>query len=284
MSNIAQTDLLCANCAGQCRFAPADGALKCDSCSQVHRITVDLKADPAREFHYDPDLPHTEQTVWSRVLTQQCETCGGSVTFTGPVLSDRCSYCNGPVILKESDSSYDALGVIPFRVIESKHRSAASTWAQSRLAAPGDLYEAVAKGRISGLYVPFWTFDSKEAIKYYISYFKARGGKNTIKFESGKIKVVFDDLLMPASPHVSPLIRDGILHDFNPADLQPYDPAYLAGFGAEQHHQSVIDGLDANKPDKDLLIRNQIKVRSRRQQRNTLSSNFVTGLDMSLCV
>ena len=70
---------------------------------------------------------------------------------------------------------------------------------------------------------------------------------------------MFDDLLMPASPHVTPLIRDGILHDFDPADLRPYRAGYLAGFAAERHHQSVAEGLAANADDKDLLIRNHIK-------------------------
>ena len=266
MTGFAQTDLLCANCGGQCRFTPADVALKCDSCTQLHPILVDPEADPSREFHYNPDLPHTEQTVWSRLNTQQCETCGGSVTFAGPVLSDRCSYCDGPVVLKESELSYDAFGVIPFRMVEAEHLSAARTWVEERIAAPGDLYDAVEKGRITGLYVPFWTFDSNEAIEYYVKYLTKRGKKWTINSDSGDLFVVFDDLLMPASLHVTPLIRDGILHDFNPDVVRPYDPAYLAGFGAEQHHQSVTEGLEANESDKDLLIRNHIKRRSSRSK------------------
>lgn len=270
----AQTDLLCVNCAGQCRFAPADGALRCDSCAQVHSIVVDPEADPAREFHYDPDLPHTEQTVWNRVLTQQCETCGGSITFSGPVLSNRCSYCDGPVVLHESESSYDTLGVIPFRKEEAEHLSASHKWVESRLAAPGDLYDAVARGRVAGLYVPFWTFDSREVVNYYVTFRVKRGDDWVTRSASGEINVVFDDLLMPASPHVTPLIRDGILHDFVPERLRPYDPAYLAGFGAEQHHQSVTEGLDANKPDKDLLIRNQIKRKSNKH--NIVSISYKT--------
>ena len=86
-----------------------------------------------------------------------------------------------------------------------------------------------------------------------------RGKKIKIRSKSGDLSLVFDDLLMPASPHVTPLIRDGILHEFSPDVLRPYDPAYLAGFGAEQHHQSVTEGLEANKKDKDLFIRNHIK-------------------------
>lgn len=268
---VVQKDLLCASCGGQCQFDPSKGALKCDSCGTAHHIEVDPNADPSREFHYDPDLPHTEQTVWNRVTTHQCETCGGSVTFAGPTLSERCSYCDGAVVLKENETSYEALGLIPFRKVEGEHVSAARTWVQKRIAAPSDLSQTVAKGRIVGLYAPFWTFDSKEAVDYLLRYRVRRGENWVYKSTSGDMKITFDDLLMPASPHVTPLIRDGILHDFAPEALRAYDPAYLAGFGAEQHHQSVTEGLEANEPDKDLLIRNQIKKHSRKQNITSIS-------------
>lgn len=256
---LVQSDLQCHACGGQCSFSPTDAALRCDSCAELTPIHECPDADPAREFHYDPDLPHTEQSVWNRVLTHQCETCGGSVVFTGHVLSERCSYCDGPVVLKESDTSYEALGVIPFRKVKENAISAARTWVQKRIAAPNDLQKAVDAGRVVGLYAPFWTFDSKEAVSYYLKY-KVKSGDNWVtRSTRGKVKIEFDDLLMPASHHVTPLIRDGILHEFRPDDLKSYDPAYLAGFGAEQHHQSVTEGLDANEKDKDLLIRNRIK-------------------------
>ena len=80
----------------------------------------------------------------------------------------------------------------------------------------------------------------------------------------GRMDVSFDDLLMPASYHVTPLIRDGILHEFEPERLRPFQPAYLAGFAAELHHQSVRQGLAENAADKDLLLRNRIKRHSRK--------------------
>ncbi|KIN72298.1 hypothetical protein [Sulfitobacter guttiformis] len=44
-----------------------------------------------------------------------------------------------------------------------------------------------------------------------------------------------------------------------PLTSSPTEAGYLAGFAAELHHQSVMQGLAANAADKDLLIRNQIK-------------------------
>jgi hypothetical protein len=75
----------------------------------------------------------------------------------------------------------------------------------------------------------------------------------------------FNDLLVPASPHVTALIRDGILHDLRPSDLRAFRPGYLAGFAAERHHQTVAEGLRANEDDKALLIRNRIKAHEGRR-------------------
>jgi hypothetical protein len=93
-----------------------------------------------------------------------------------------------------------------------------------------------------------------------------RRNKSTrVRHIKGAMRTRFDDLLVPASPHVTALIRDGILHDFRPGDLRAFRAGYLAGFAAERHHQTVAEGLRANEEDKALLIRNRIKAHAGRQ-------------------
>ena len=174
--------------------------------------------------------------------------------FQGFSISEHCPYCNGVLVEKSNDESYPIVGVIPFSVTEETAQTNAQDWVKGRWAAPSDLNAVVGKGQVYGIYVPFWTFDSHEAVNYTVRY-KVKSGKRTVsRSQSGYMETVFDDLLMPASPHVTPLIRDGILHDFNPMNLRPVEPAYLAGFAAERHHQSVTDGLAANEADKALQM------------------------------
>lgn len=259
MGTVHQSDLQCPSCAGQCAYAPRSGGLECHSCGEHHVIDVDPDADPTQEFHYHPDLPHTEQSAFTGDVTHQCQTCGGSVVFIGPALTSNCAYCDGPLVLAQQDASYETLGMIPFAVDQNEAQVKATGWIGSRMAAPNDLAGIVAQGRVAGIYVPFWTFDSAEAIEYMVKH-RVKSAKNWVmRTFHGRMSTHFDDLLAPASPHVTPLIRDGILHDFSPYELRPYTPAYLAGFAAERHHMSVTEGLDANAPDKDLLIRNRIK-------------------------
>ncbi|APX11620.1 hypothetical protein [Tateyamaria omphalii] len=257
--SVAQSELQCANCAGQCIYDPAQQALVCTSCATRYGLETDKDAEAAREFDFDPVGPNTDVPVVEETRVHHCQTCGGDVVFVGQTLSERCAYCDGPVVLATSDTGYRTKALIPFRVPERDAQVAALAWVAKRWAAPADLKAVVSKGRVAGLYVPFWTFDSEEAVSYWAKYTVRRNKRSVTRRTSGAFRIRFDDLLVPASPHVTPLIRDGILHDFDPRRLRSYRPGYLAGFGAERHHQSVAEGLRANADDKDLLIRNRIK-------------------------
>ena len=259
---IAQADLLCTNCAGQCVYVPQTGTLSCQSCGTAHEIAHDPNLNPAQEQHYHPDMPHTEQPKFSTDRHFQCESCGGDVVFQGHSIATRCAYCNGVLVEQAANESYAILGMIPFQVDAKDALKYARSWIARRWAAPSDLTATVASCDVTGIYVPFWTFDSEEAVTYMVTYETKSGDRTVTRTQLGTMDTFFDDMLMPASPHVTPLIRDGILHEFNPSHLRPYEPAYLAGFAAERHHQTVREGLQHNESDKALLLRNRIKQHS----------------------
>ncbi|MFN3209574.1 MAG: hypothetical protein ACE369_11355 [Roseovarius sp.] len=254
-----QRALQCPDCAGQCRYGPGAEGLVCDSCGAVRRLETPDDHLARTEFGYDPDQPAEEPQSRPDQMEHGCETCGGRVIFTGPALSERCPYCDGPVVLAEPARGFDTMALIPFRVAQDDARDRMRDWVKARIAAPSDLWAHVEAGHVSGLYAPFWTFDSKEALQYWAKYVTGSGKHRRTHSTSGSMTIEFDDLLVPASGHVTPLIRDGILHDFYPLRLRPYRAAYLAGFAAERHHQTVAEGLEANAGDKRLLIRNRIK-------------------------
>lgn len=265
MSTAIESDqhsaLNCVKCAGQCRYAPERSALECLSCGESYDLGQPDDHLAAAEFPHDPNAPEPEADaiVVNDSHGHQCRNCGGEVLFTGPALSENCPYCNGPMVLHAGDAGYGTMALIPFRVDQERAQVYAQKWASNRIAAPGDLGEVVARSVVAGLYAPFWTFDSHEAVEYWAKYTTGSGDDRRTHRTQGKLNTAFNDLLMPASPHVTPLIRDGILHDFRPSALKPYRAGYLAGFAAERHHQSVAQGLVANAPDKKLLLRNRIK-------------------------
>lgn len=254
-----QKDLQCHQCGGQNSYDPARQSLICESCGTPTRLETPEDHKAATEFPYDPDAPDSDPKAKDNSIVHHCETCGGDVVFVGQSLSERCAYCDGPVVMRWGDQAFETMALIPFRVPQKDAQGYAQKWVKGRLAAPSDLAGIAARGRVVGLFVPFWTFDSHEVVDYWATYKVKRGKRTTTRQTSGSMRLAFDDMLVPASPHVTPLIRDGILHEFDPRRLRPFRAGYLAGFGAEQHHQSVAQGLAANEDDKDLLIRNKIK-------------------------
>lgn len=272
----AQSELRCPTCAGQCVYTPAHQGLECSQCGNIQSLETpdDDKAAAERDLGEGVDAPVTLEAH-----SHHCETCGGDVVFTGPVLSERCAYCNGPVVLRLREEAFETMALVPFRVPASDAQNKALSWVGRRFAAPDDLSDMVAAGRVAGLYAPFWTFDSEEAIQYWASYKVRRGKRTETRQTSGSMRISFDDMLVPASPHVTPLIRDGILHEFDPRRLRPYRAGYLAGFAAERHHQNVSEGLEAARDDKDLLIRNRIKLRiNKRGVRDIRYRTDTTGI------
>lgn len=259
MTATAQTELLCHNCGGQGAFDPAQGGLLCQSCGTLRTLETDQDATAQVETAYDPEAPCTEKTLTGDTQAHQCQTCGGEVLFTGPALSEHCPYCDGPVVLRREEAAYETMALIPFEIPQAEALARAQAWVRRRIAAPSDLPQTVSTARVAGLYAPFWTFDSREAVAYWAKRSTGSGKNRRTVSLKGKMRIDFDDLVVPASPHVTPLIRDGILHDFQPGRLRPYRAGYLAGFAAERHHQTIAEGLTANEADKRLLIRNRIK-------------------------
>ena len=254
-----QSALQCKACGGMCYFSSEVHALECLSCAQTYDLAQPDDHLASDEFAHGSDLDTAQDRIEFAQHAHSCLNCGGEVVFTGPALSEHCPYCHGPVVLAPAQAGFQTTALIPFRVDAAFAQRLAQDWAATRIGAPRDLSQVVAGCAVSGLYAPFWTFDTDEAVQYWANYIKPGGKGFRIRQTRGQMGIEFDDLLMPASPHVTPLIRDGILHDFNPADLRPYRAGYLAGFAAERHHQSVREGIEANAADKDLLIRNHIK-------------------------
>ena len=264
MAEVVQSELSCPACGGQRHFDPAAGLLSCDSCGATEDLSSPWDGAAQKEHPvHGNTVPATERPAQSAdtadVTHVQCQACGSQLTFVGLSLSERCGYCDGPVVRKDPDPTYAPMALIPFAIAQDAARLAQDQWVASRLFAPRDLPERVAEGTTRALYVPFWTIDAQEATTYWAKK-TVRSGKNTrVENISGEQVFTFDDLLMPASPLVTPLIRDGILHEFEPARLRPYTAGYIAGFAAEQHAQTLADGLAANRKDRRLLIRNRIR-------------------------
>ncbi|MDN5787199.1 primosomal protein N' (replication factor Y) - superfamily II helicase [Pseudorhodobacter sp.] len=257
----------CDTCGAELRFAPGQTELRCDHCGNVQKIPA--APESARQYAMGEhplalglrdDLP---QTAMEEAQTTTCPNCGALVEFAGAGHATQCPFCATPLVIDTSTNrQIKPQALIPFQLDERTARSAMSKWLGSLWFAPNGLVEYARKGRaLSGLYVPYWTFDAATRSQYTGQrgeyYYETRtvtvmvDGRSEQREEqvqkiqwypaSGILGRVFDDVLVLASRSLPRDYTEG-LEPWDLSALQPYSADYLAGFTAEGYTVSLADG------------------------------------------
>lgn len=274
----------CPQCGASLRYDPTSQGLACAHCGWTRPVDAATPEAHIRELDYRAalgaqvlDAP-TEET---RVIA--CESCGAATTLGPLEQAGLCPFCAAPLVdAAGARRSIAPQGVLPFLVPEDDAKRALRRWLAGRWFAPGDLEErARAGGRpLNGVYLPFWTFDADTRS----SYDGARGdayydkqwvtvtvkGRNVRRAQrvrkirwrsvSGRVARAFDDVLVLAS-HALPqrFIKRFENAAWDLSALEPYRPAYLAGFRAEIYAIDLVDGYAAACDAMDAVIRGDVR-------------------------
>ena len=142
-----------------------------------------------------------------------------------------------------------------------------SDWLGRLWFAPNGLQEYARKGRsLSGIYVPYWTFDADTRTHYtgqrgtVHSTGTGKNRRTTVRWRnvSGRVARIFDDVLVLAS-HSLPRKYTDALEPWDLAGLEPYQPEYLAGFRAEGYQVDLAPAFDIARGKMDDWIRRDIR-------------------------
>ena len=262
----------CESCGAQLRFAPGQTELVCDHCGHVQTIPDAPAAardsalgehDLARGLRDDLPAPAMEAP-----RTTRCPNCGALVELTGADHATECPFCATPLVLEASaNRQIRPQALVPFQLDEKTARAAMTDWLGSLWFAPGGLQDYARKGRaMSGIYVPYWTFDAATRSRYSGSrgvwYYETRtvmvnvNGRNEARQEqvrrtawtpvSGQVARDFDDVLVLASQSL-PRDYTEALEPWDLGALKAYAPAWLAGFTAEGYTVPLADGATRSR-------------------------------------
>ncbi|WP_137110344.1 primosomal protein N' (replication factor Y) - superfamily II helicase [Rhodobacter sp. SY28-1] len=257
----------CANCGAQLRYAPGQTSLTCDHCGHVQAIAPEAPRTRARALQ-ELDLARGLRDDLSsadmvEVRTTSCPNCGAKVEITGATHATECPFCATPVVLDTGTERHiKPQALVPFVLTEVEARQAMIRWMGSLWFAPGTLLEYARKGRaLSGVYVPFWTFDADTDSRYSGErgeyYYEIRtvsvrvNGRMEQRQErvrrtrwypaSGRVSRDFDDVLVMASRSL-PARLGNELTPWDLGALTAYTPEFLAGFQAEGYTVALADG------------------------------------------
>ncbi|MBB6671483.1 hypothetical protein [Cohnella nanjingensis] len=261
---IAAVGFPCTACGGPTRFDADSRQLKCDYCGTDQVIA---NKGGAPKEHALPDGPEDDEeavsTDWG-VAQQaiQCEQCGGRSLIPAAQTATTCAFCGSPKVLVQSGArGIRPESLIPFHISLSGAADRFIAWKRKRWFVPNAFKKGDINAKLTGIYIPYWTFDANTSSSYsaevgvyhYRTVTKTRtvNGKTETYTDrerytvwhstSGYYDRSFDDVLIPASGQYDTVLLER-LGNFDLQQLISYKPEYLSGFIAERYSLSRSDG------------------------------------------
>ena len=268
----------CDQCGADLRFDPVADQLVCDFCGHSQSIEGHGEdVEPIQELDFQralkAELPAGD---FEDIRTVKCTNCGAEFEFDRDVHADECPFCATPVVTDTGIQRHiKPKAVLPFSLSEREARSAMVSWLGQLWFAPSGLMEYARKGRkMQGIYVPYWTFDAdtrssyrgQRGTVYYVTRTVRRNGRTETRrvqkvrwrSVSGRVARWFDDVLVLASRSLPKKFTDA-LEPWDLAELEPYQPEYLAGFRAEGYTVNLEDGYSEARQKMDRVIRRDVR-------------------------
>ncbi len=260
----------CVECGADLKFKPGTTALTCEYCGAKNEIPVSDIEIQELDFHeYFKKGAKEQETI--EVNLVKCDTCGAESSLESNITSSSCPYCATPLIVSNAhaENIIQPKSLLPFKLTKKEAIEAFKTWINKLWFAPNALKKAVLSfDHFKGVYLPFWTFDSKtttqytgqKGVHYYVSenYTTTEDGKSVTKtrqvqktrwhYAAGQVTHAFDDVLVPASESL-PKKQVKELEPWDLPNLVPFDKKYLSGFITEKYQVNLESGFNRARVD-----------------------------------
>jgi hypothetical protein len=261
----AAADFQCQACGGRMAFDAGQGRMLCGFCGATRGVG---EGDEARTI-VEYDLEHglgmsAERGYGARVRRVGCAQCGAVVSYGEHETARACDFCGSPQVAARDDSPLPIRpeSVLPFRIDKKAATAKFSSWLGTLWLRPSDLQKLAAVSEMTGMYVPYWTFDAQVHSDWtaFAGYYYYENETYTTTDDKGRtvqrqrqVQKVrwepawgsrddgYDDLLVCGSRGLSESTTQ-TLEPFDTRALEPYDPSYLAGWRAEEYSIDLNGG------------------------------------------
>lgn len=254
----------CPSCDGPLNFDTNSQKVECPYCGSKYEIEAITRlyekeqasnSEPKPEdFHldYKQKFSQEEQELLQGYV---CPSCAAEIIADKTTGATKCAYCGNPVIVpKVFADELKPDYVIPFKVDQKQALAKLKASVKGKVLVPKQFKDENKLLDITGVYVPFWFFDS--TIEAALSY-KAT---NVISWSDAKYIYTKTDIYhviregeisfakVPAD--ASKAMVDRYMDAIEPYDyheLKPFTTAYLTGFQANKYDvlaEEVIDRVN----------------------------------------
>lgn len=256
-ATMKETDRKCPQCGGVMDFDPTTGGLYCPYCDYREEIPVQNTAgdEKAEELDFEK-AEFTENCDWGvSKKTVTCKSCGATSVYDALEVASECPYCGSNQVMEASDvKTLAPNGVVPFKITAKQAGERFIKWLGKKWFAPKAAKQSAQADSFTGIYLPYWTFDSDTFSRYTAEYGIDRtvgegDNKKTVTDwhrTSGTFDQFIDDQLVCGTTNHDNNILS-MVEPFDTADNKAYKPEYLAGFGAERYSIGLKDAWNKAK-------------------------------------
>ncbi|HET6573717.1 MAG TPA: hypothetical protein VFG68_08965 [Fimbriiglobus sp.] len=260
----------CPQCGARLDFDPSARGLKCPFCGFNEEITRDADAKVA-EGDYQDYLAREEskgKAIPGRSTETKCTGCGAVVLLEDKVATDHCPFC-GTHLVTRPEVARDMVppeAVLPFAVDLRGARGSFDRWLRGLWFAPSALKRVAALGQLTGVYLPFWTYDAMtytfydgrrgddyQETEWYTAIVNGKSEQRSRTVTrtrwtsvSGEVDHFFDDVLVCSSASLPADLIDDLGH-WRLDEMEPFQPAYLSGFTTERYALGLREGFTTAK-------------------------------------
>ena len=251
MSKLAK----CKNCTGGLIYSPEKNMLVCEWCGSG----FNFKEKRGREIKraYDPSFVPQENLA--NETTYVCSSCGVKCLEGTDNVVYRCSSCGNTTLKKESSILNLPDGIIPFKIDKHKAGEIFKKWVATRKFAPNDLVQMAKLEKLSGFYVPVWSFSYTSLFRYsLVGIKKSLDSYDREVRKEYMIQKMLEDKVENEIYSATTKISDDLITSvgkFDVSDVRPYSIDYLLGFA----------GLDTDK-DVHKLYNNICKITNNKKE------------------
>jgi len=270
----------CTGCGAKLSFAPGTRELKCEYCGTANAIAEDDSRIEELDFNtYLRALEGRQETIEEEHV--KCDKCGAEQTLPATLFASRCSFCGTAIVSKSyANRRIKPKSIVPFQVDRRAGQESFRKWVRKQWLAPNDLKRyAQSDAGLTGVYLPFWTYDcwtssdyrGERGEDYYTNetYTTQNSAGETVTQTrrerqtrwiavSGHVDKFHDDVLVMAST----TLARGILDATERWDLRAlvaYKPEFVSGFQAEAYQVGLRDGFPIAKATIDEKVRYAIQ-------------------------
>ena len=259
----------CDSCGGEMFYSPEEKKLICRFCGSTKEIN--FTADDVQELNIHQMAAYEENHDWSmETKVFECTNCGGQTVASSEDETSYCAFCGSQhiVVHKDGDAGLPPQGILPYELSFDRARQQMDQWVKRRWLAPNDLKERFRGKNLTGIYMPYWTFDSDTRADYHVQigeYYYTGSGEDRKRHTrwyhyKGNHRIHFDDVLILGidsdearlMKRIEPFHTEG-------SRVMDYKPEFLAGYLAKKHTIKPSPAWEQAKDDMADEMEGQIK-------------------------